>query len=80
MENTFIGVNAMLLGTHIAAWHLSKIALHLMTVVLCFRVAQLLTDTITIGLLTAAIFGVIPAHVNAVVWLSAISEPLSTRI
>jgi hypothetical protein len=78
VESTYIAANALLLGTHPAAWHLSKIVLHVITVVLCFRVAQLLTGSVAIGLLTAAIYGVMPAHVDAVVWLSAISEPLST--
>jgi hypothetical protein len=37
-----------------------------------------LTGDVTVGLLTAAIFGLMPAHVDAIVWVSAISEPLST--
>ncbi|MGA7619391.1 hypothetical protein [Candidatus Binatus sp.] len=78
VESTYIAASALLLGTHPAAWHLSKIVLHIITVVLCFRVAQLLSGSVGIGLLTAAIYGVMPAHVDAVVWLSAISEPLST--
>ena len=78
VESTYIAASALLLGTHPAAWHLSKIVLHVITVVLCFRVAQLLSGSVGIGLLTAAIYGVMPAHVDAVVWLSAISEPLST--
>jgi len=80
VENTFIAANALLFGTHIVAWHLLKIGLHIVAVVLCFRVAQLLSGNVAVGLLTAAIFGVIPAHVDGVVWLSAISEPLSTAL
>ena len=80
VENTFIAANSLLFGTHIAAWHLLKIGLHIVAVVLCFRVAQLLSRNVAVGLLTAAIFGVMPAHVDGVVWLSAISEPLSTAL
>ena len=59
-------------------WHLAKIVLHAVVVILCFRVAQLLTGEIATALLTAAIFAVMPAHVEAVVWASSIPEPLST--
>ena len=37
----------------------------------------MLTRSTAIGLLTAAIFGLLPANVEAVVWASAIGEPLS---
>ncbi|MGC1398981.1 hypothetical protein [Candidatus Binatus sp.] len=78
LENAWFAVNALLFGTHPAAWHLAKIALHAVVVLLCFRAAQLLTGDVATALLTAAIFGVMPAHVEAVVWASAIPEPLST--
>ena len=63
---------------HPSLWHLAKILLHIVAVVLCFRVAQLMTRDVTSGLLAAAIFGLMPAHVGGVVWASAIPEPLST--
>ncbi len=78
VENAFIAVGALLLGNHPVGWHLAKIALQLVTVVLSFRAAQLLSGEVAVGLLTAAIFGLMPAHVDAVVWVSALSEPLST--
>jgi hypothetical protein len=78
VENVFIAAGALLMGNHPAPWHLAKIVLHLVTVVLCFRAAQLLTGEVVVGLLTAAIFGLMPAHVDAVAWVSALSEPLST--
>jgi len=65
-------------SVHPAAWHLAKIALHVLAVLLCFRVAQLLTGDVVVALLAAAIFGLMPAHVEPVVWASAIPEPLST--
>ncbi len=67
----------MILGNHPAAWHLEKIVVELIAVMLCFRLAQLLTRSTAIALLTAAIFGLLPANVEAVVWASAIGEPLS---
>ena len=55
-----------------------KILLQVVAVLLCFRVAQLLTGEVVVALLAAAIFGLMPAHVEPVVWASAIPEPLST--
>lgn len=77
LQNAWFAANALLFGMHPAPWHLAMIVLHAVAVVLCFRVAQLLTGNVAVGLLTAAIFGVMPAHVGAVVWASAIPEPLS---
>jgi hypothetical protein len=78
LQNEWFAANAALFGTHPAPWHLAKIVLHVVAVVLCFRVAQLMTGDVAVGLLTAAIFGLMPAHVGGVVWASAIPEPLST--
>jgi protein O-mannosyl-transferase len=78
LQNVWFWLNFQLLGLHPALWHLEKIALHLVAVILCFRIAQLLTRSNAVALLTAAIYGVMPAHVEAVVWMSAIPEPLST--
>ena len=77
LENAWFAANAWLFGMHPAAWHLAKIALHIVAVVLCFRVAQLTTGDVATGLLAAAIFGLMPAHVEAVVWASSIPEPLT---
>jgi len=78
LENEWFAANAFLFGLHPALWHLAKIAIHLVVVVVCFRLAQLITGEVAIGLLSAAIFAVMPAHAGAVVFASAIPEPLST--
>ena len=79
LEIAWFALNAHLFGVnHPAPWHAMKIALQLLVVLLCFRVAQLLTGEIVVALLAAAIFGIMPAHVEPVVWASAVPEPLST--
>jgi hypothetical protein len=78
LQNVWFAANTALFGTNPAAWHLARIALHAITVMLCFRVAQLIAGDVATGLLAAAIFAVMPAHVGGVVWASAIPEPLST--
>jgi hypothetical protein len=37
----------------------------------------MITGDVATGLLAAAIFGLMPAHVEAVVWASSIPEPLT---
>ncbi len=78
LQNVWFAANTLFFGTHPAAWHLATVVLHVVAVALCFRVAQLLTRNVAAGLLTAAIFAVMPAHVEGVAWASAIPEPLST--
>ncbi|MGH7924477.1 MAG: tetratricopeptide repeat protein [Candidatus Binatus sp.] len=78
LQAAWFGLNSMMLGLHPAAWHLEKIAIELIGVIVCFRLAQLLTRDTRIALLAAAIFALIPANVESVVWNSAIGEPLST--
>ena len=67
----------MMLGNHPGAWHLEKIVIELIGVAVCFRLAQLLTRNTSIALLTAGIFAMLPANLEAVVWNSAIGEPMS---
>ncbi len=78
LVNVWFAASTWLFGLHPAPWHLAKIGLHVVAVLLCFRIAQLLTSDVTVALLTAAIFGFMPAQVEAVVWISSIAEPLST--
>jgi hypothetical protein len=78
LENVWFAVNSFLFGANPALWHLAKIALNVVVVALSFRVAQLLTHSVAIALLTAAIFGTMPANAGAVVYASGIPQPLST--
>jgi protein O-mannosyl-transferase len=76
LQDLSLALGYFLFGTHPAGWHAAGIALHLIGVALAFRLAQLLTGETAMGLLAAAIFAVLPAHVEAVAWTSAIPEPL----
>src|SRR5260221_5340226 len=77
LQDTYVALSWMALGDHPAIWHLEKIVLELIAVVLSFRLAQLLTGSTTIALLTAAIFGLSPAKVAAVVLAAAVAEPMT---
>jgi protein O-mannosyl-transferase len=76
-QTVWFGLNYLIIGNHPAVWHLEKIVIELVGVIVCFRLAQLLTRNNAIALLTAAIFGLLPANIESVVWCSAIGEPLS---
>jgi hypothetical protein len=79
LKAVWFTANARLFGVnHPAPWHLAKILLQVIAVLLCFRVAQLLTGNVAVALLAAAFFGIMPAHVEPVVWASAVPEPLAT--
>ena len=65
-------------GTNPVGWHLAKIALHLCVVLLVFRLAQLLSKSTSVALLAALLFGLLPVHVEPVVWATDIPEPLAT--
>src|ERR1700730_9359788 len=77
LENIWIGLGYQLVGFNPVGWHCLKIALHLIVVMLSFRLAQLLSGSVETGLLTALAFGILPLHAEAVVWATAIPEPLS---
>jgi Tetratricopeptide repeat len=80
LQATWFGLNYMMFGDQPWAFHLEKIVLQLICVMLAFRVAQLLARSTTIALLTAALFALLPANTESVVWVSAIGEPLSTTL
>jgi hypothetical protein len=77
LENVWLGLGYHLTALNPVGWHLLKIALHLIVVLLTFRLAQQLTGNVSAALLTALNFGILPVHAEAVVWATAIPEPLS---
>lgn len=77
LQGVWLGVAYQLFGSNPVGWHVLKIGLHLVVVVLSFRVAQLLTGSTEVGLLAALLFGIMPVHVEPVVWATDIPEPLS---
>jgi protein O-mannosyl-transferase len=77
VQNTFLFLVFPIAGKSALAWHLVKMALHLAVVLLVFRVAQLITKNFPTALLAALFFGVLAAHAEPVVWVSAFHEPVS---
>ncbi len=72
----WLKVNYALFGTHAAGWHLTSVACHVLATWLVFRIAQQLSCDRLTAFLAALIFGVHPAHIENVAWISGVSDPL----
>lgn len=68
--------NYSLFGSHAWCWHLSTLCVHLLVTLLVCRLAFELTWDHTTALISAAIFGLHPTHIEAVAWISGVSESL----
>ncbi len=76
--NVWYEVSYGLFGTHAAAWHVASILVHVACTLLVFRLAFVLADNFSVAWIAAALFGVHPAHVEAISWASAMGDPLIT--
>lgn len=80
LQDTWFGIHFHLFGLNPAGWHATMVALNLVVVWLVFKIAVALTGELQVGLLAALLFGVMPVHAEAVVWVSAIPLPLSAAL
>ena len=69
-----------LAGTNPTAWHFSAILLHLLCVVLVFRLACKLLEDRGYAMLAAAVFALHPTHVEAVTWISDAADLLMAAV
>jgi tetratricopeptide (TPR) repeat protein len=73
-------VNYQLFGLSHPFWHLSTAAMHVAATALLFFLARKLTGNDIIAGITALLFGLHPAHVEAVAWVSGVTEPLAAAL
>ncbi len=73
-------VNYQLFGLSHPFWHLSTVAAHLIATALLFFLARKLTGDDFAAGITALLFGLHPAHVEAVAWMSGVTEPLAAAL
>ncbi|HUO06141.1 MAG TPA: glycosyltransferase family 39 protein [Candidatus Binataceae bacterium] len=78
LQGVWLAINFHLFGANPVGWHVVSIALHLIVVCQVFRVAKLLSENMWTGLLSAALFALMPVHVQTVVWPSASQHLLAT--
>jgi len=69
-------LNHALFGFHPFGWHLTTVLMHVLATFLVFKLAKRLSARDDIALIAAAIFGVHPVHVEAVSWVSSVTEAL----
>ena len=74
---TWLLLNRVLFGLNATGWHLATLSMHLLATALVFVIARKLLLDHWAALFAAALFGLHPVHVEAVAWVSGVTEPLA---
>ncbi|MGZ4787416.1 MAG: tetratricopeptide repeat protein [Terriglobales bacterium] len=69
-------LNRKLFGFYEPAWHATTVLIHLLATWMSFVVARQLLRNSTLAGFVAILFGLHPIHVEAVAWISGVTEPL----
>jgi tetratricopeptide (TPR) repeat protein len=72
----WLRLNAMVFGSHAWGWHLSTVLVHLVVTLLVYLLAFQLLGNPLDAAISALIFGLHPVHIEAVAWVSGVTEPL----
>ena len=72
----WLRINDAVFGNEAWGWHLTTILSHVLTTLLVYLLAWRLGIGNDVALLAALIFGLHPAHIEAVAWISGVTEPL----
>jgi Tfp pilus assembly protein PilF len=72
----WLRVNDVMFGNQAWGWHLTTVLAHVLTTLLVYLLACRLGIGRDVSLLAALIFGLHPAHIEAVAWVSGVTEPL----
>jgi protein O-mannosyl-transferase len=68
--------NHALFGFHAFGWHLTTVLMHVLATFFVFKLARRLSQRDDIALITALFFGLHPVHIEAVAWISGVTEAL----
>ncbi len=71
----WLRLNYMLFGLRPWGWHLTSVLAHAGVTLLVYFLASRITGDRPTAALAATIFGVHPAHIEAVAWVSGVTEP-----
>jgi len=74
----WLRLNYWLFGTNAPGWHLTSVGCHVVATLLLFRLAQRLSGDRMTAFVAALVFGLHPAHVENVAWISGVTDPLMT--
>jgi tetratricopeptide (TPR) repeat protein len=72
----WLRINTAIFGSHAWGWHLTTILAHVLATWLVYLLAWRLGTGRNVALVAALIFGLHPAHIEAVAWISGVTEPL----
>ncbi|HXM34679.1 MAG TPA: tetratricopeptide repeat protein, partial [Pyrinomonadaceae bacterium] len=73
----YLTINYQIFGLWEPGWHLMNLLVHTTATVLVYYLLKRLSGDQLIALLAALIFGLHPAHVESVSWISGIPDPLA---
>src|SRR5262249_30143212 len=72
----WLRINDAIFGKQAWGWHLTTILAHVLTTLLVYLLALRLGTGRGVALLATLIFALHPAHIEAVAWISGVTEPL----
>jgi protein O-mannosyl-transferase len=73
----WLRLNNLAFGHEAAGWHFTTVMLHVLVTALVYLLARRLMGSRVSALIAALVFGFHPVHVEAVAWVSGVTEPLS---
>ncbi len=69
-------LNHTLFGLNPIGYHLTTVLAHLVVTLLVFHLTRRLTGDLATAAIASLLFGLHPAHIEGVAWVSGVSEPL----
>lgn len=69
-------LNHTVFGIDPSGWHLTAVLAHMVSTLLVYFIARRVTGDQLAALVASLIFGIHPVHIEAVAWVSGVSEPL----
>ncbi len=72
----WLRLNHALFGLQPLGWHLTTVLAHLGVTTMVYWLGRRITGDRVIGAMAALLFGLHPAHIETVAWVSGVSEPL----
>ena len=72
----WLRLNNALFGFRPFGWHFTTVLLHVVATFFVFRLARRLSRRDDVALITALLFGLHPVHIEAVAWVSGVTEAL----
>ena len=72
----WIVLNHTLFGLNPVGYHLTTVLAHVVVTLLVFLLARRLTGDLSAAAIASLVFGLHPAHIEGVAWVSGVSEPL----